>query len=314
MGSKKTTIQTSNETQKSAPPSWTMPGIDMASGMVIDQLKNTAPGTPYQGDFVAGADPTRVNASIGAYDAAAGKVGDIAALAEANMRDLYQPRDSNMLLQEAIKAAIDPVRKQLTEEILPGITNSALSSGAYTNDRALGVVPTVAIRNSDEAMQRIAAEMGYEGFQAEEDRRLQRARMLPELSNNVAKLFTSQGDIIGAGTTLDQMLRQGVIDNDLAKHQYGVTAPYERIAPAVQLLTALSGNWGEQSRTGESKTVEKTGGLGSVLQGALGVASMLGSVGAFGPIGAAAGAAGGAGGALGGAILPSHYATSKLFT
>lgn len=294
MGSKKTTTQNTNQTQTAAPPSWTLPGLQYAGNQVTNALQQNGSGPAYTGDFVATMDPARVAAQVAAYDRAATEVGGLAEFSQQQMQEMFQPRDMSAELDAAISAAIDPVYRQLQEQVLPGITNSALASGAYTNDRALGVVPQTAIRDATENAQRLAATMGYEGLQAEEDRRLQRGAMLPELTNLVAQMFASRGDVMSAGTTLDQQLRQSMIDNNLARHNYDVNAPYERIAPAAQLLTMLSQGWGTNNMTGQSTTVEKTGGLGPMLQGVMGLGSMAASLGAFGPLGLAAGAAGGA--------------------
>lgn len=312
MGTKRTTSQTTNQTQTAAPPSWTLPGIQSASQMVTDAMKANAPGTPYGGNFVAAPDAARTNQQIAAYDQAAQRVGELGTFAEAQMRDLYAPRDSQALLQNAITASMDPVFKQLREVTLPGITNSALMSGAYSNDRALGVVPGQAIGQATESAQRIAAELGYQGFQADENRRLQAAGLLPSLANLSAQFATAPGDIMGAASGIEQQMRQQVINNELAKHEYGVNAPYERIAPAVQLLQALSQNWGTQTMNGRSVTQEKTSGLGPILQGALGLGMGAASLGAFGPLGAMAPAvAGAAASAAGPAGVP--VVVSDLF-
>lgn len=288
MGSKKKQTTTTNQTQTAAPPAWTLPGFEIAGKAVTDALAGPRVA-PYAGDFVAGMDPARLAAQIAAYDAASGTVGELGGFADAQLRDLFAPRDSQALLQEAIKASIEPTFRQLREQTLPGIRNSALASGAYTNDRALGVVPENAIRNATESAQRIGAELGYQGFQAEEDRRLDRAGMLPGLANLVAQMTSARGDLLGMGTQLEQGNRQAGLDNAIARHDYAVGAPYESISPAAQLLALLSGNYGTQTSDGKQTTVQKTSGLGPILQGALGVASAAAGLGAFGPLGTAAG-------------------------
>lgn len=299
MGTKKTTKTTENSTRTNAPPAWTLPGLTSAGDAVTAAMQAAiANPTPYAEEFVAGMDPGRVSNQVQAYDAAGQTAEDMGGFAKSAMERLFAPQDSSKLLQDAITASIHPVFQQLMERTLPGITNSALQSGAYTNDRALGVMPQTAIRDATESAQRIGAQMGYDGFQAEQDRNLQKTAQLPALTNLVAQMAASRGDLMGMGTTLDQTLRQQMLDNAKAKHDYSIGAPYESIGPAAQLLSLLSGNYGTQTSNGTSKTVEKTGGMGSVLQGALGLASMAGSLGAFGPLGGAVGAAGGAGGAV----------------
>jgi hypothetical protein len=316
MSTKKKTTQTSNQTQTAAPPAWTLPGLT-AGGNAVTAAMNAALANPqpYTGEFVAGMDPGRVAAQTAAYDTAAGTAGDMGTFARQALEKMFAPVDSGKLLQDAITASIHPVFQQLTEQTLPGITNSALQSGAYTNDRALGVLPTEAIANATESAQRIGAELGWEGFQAEQNRNLERTAQLPALTNLVAQMASARGDLLGMGTTLDQQLRQETINNERARHDYNIGAPYESISPAAQLLAMLSGNYGTQTSNGTQTTVQKTSGLGPILQGALGLASAAGSLGAFGPLGGVAGAAGAAPAAINNipAAIAKMQGASQLF-
>lgn len=322
MSTKKTTKTTSNQTQTNAPPAWTLPGLQAAGGRVSDALAGPAPAA-YTGDFVAVPNQDRVNQNIALTDQlgtrAAGFGDQVAGamnqLGQVNTPDAWVAGDGTAELNAAVKAGIDPVFKQLMEQTLPGITNSALSSGAYGNSRALGVVPGQAINAANESAQRIGAQLAFENFQRSQDRSLsawgtkegldstafdqqtQRLGMLPGMANDAMALYASQADLFGAGTQMDAAQRQAIINNNLARHDYNVRQPYEGLDIASSLLAQLSGNYGTQTGNANSTTVEKTGGLGPILQGAIGIGSMAASMGAFGPLGGAAGAAGGAAGA-----------------
>lgn len=313
MGSKKTTTQTQNSTNTNAPPTWTLPGLQIAGNAVTEALRANEGGAQYGGDFVAQADQDRVATQIGLYDNASNTAGQLAQSSQDYVQNFFAPRDDNMLLQEAITASLDPVYRNLQERVLPGITNSALMAGAYSNDRALGVVPGEAIRDTQEEAARLAASMGYAGYQAEQDRQIQRAGMLPTLTNLIGSLTGAQADLYGMGTAFGQQNTQTGLDNDIARHQYGVSAPYERIAPAAQLLAMLSQNWGTQTGNSESTTTQRTSGLGPILQGAMGIASMAAGLGAFGPMAGAAGAAGSGAAAAAPAMVQPWPTASNVF-
>src|SRR5690242_14999800 len=81
-GSKQTTKSNSttntNQTQTSAPPTWTMPGIATASNDVLTALNNL-PTTHYTGPMVATMDPATLAAIQGAWTNTAGLAGQLSA-------------------------------------------------------------------------------------------------------------------------------------------------------------------------------------------------------------------------------------------
>lgn len=308
MGSKKKSTTKSSGTATSTAPNWTLPGYQQA-GQLLQQAIAMPRPDPYTGQFIAQMDPSRVAAQMAAYDQAAATSGSLGGQLQSYMDMLMQPRDAVGLQQEAIAASINPVFRQLQEQVLPGITNSALSSGAYTTDRALGVVPQQAIRDTSEEAARLAAQYGWEAFQADENRRLQLGQLLPQLASQIGLFSSAQGDLMGLGTQLGMQLGQGGIDEALAQHNYALQAPFEGLDIMGSLLQLLSGSYGTQTQKSQSKTVESTGGLGQVLQGAMGLASMAGGLGLFGPLGTAATAAMGSGGLGGGIAGPMNNVT-----
>lgn len=296
MSTKKKSTTTSNQTQTSAPPSWTMPGIENAAGRVTNILEQ-GPPPAYTGDFTAAPNAGLNQQIVDAFTGSATRAGETANFAQGQMEALFQPRDMRSELDAAITAAIEPTFRTLRERVLPGITNSALQSGAYSNDRAMGVLPQMAIREATENAQRIAATMGYEGLQAEENRRLQRASMLPELTDTIMRMDASRGDLLTRASDQDVALREAIINNNLAKHDYAVRQPYEGLDIATQLLAQLSGNYGTVNSQGKTSTVEKTSGLGPILQGALGLGMAVAGM-----------PGGGLGGLLGGAAQGAKVA------
>lgn len=230
-------------------------------------------------------------------------------------------------LNPAIEAATRPIYRQLTEQALPGIRSSADAAGAGSNTR-VGVLQAQALRDWQTQASDIAAEMAYKDYNDREARRLQaygidtnaalegfglatnrglgeaglnldRAKALPELTDSIMRLALSGGDILMQSDATRQAAEQARINNELARNQYEWQYPFQGLDVATQLLSQLSGNWGTTTSQGESKTVEKTGGLGAVAQGIMGAASLAAGLGAFGPMGAAMGGLGAAGGAAG---------------
>lgn len=307
MGSTKTTTQ--NGTQTSAPPSWTMPGISDVASRVTGALNNL-PGQKYVGDFVAQPNQGLTDQAIGAYTGAAGRVPGLIDTLSNSMAHIQAPRaydlGGNYDINPAIDAATRPLFQQLTQQTLPGIKSSSLDAGAYTGDRAMGVIPGHAIGEAAQHAQDLGATIGYQDYQDRENRRLQAygldqgndlqaAGMLPGLSQNIMQLATGAGDLYKGAADIGAAADQAGINNALAKNQYDYQYPFQGLDIASSLLQQLSGNYGTTTSTGT--TTEKTGGLGSVVQGLSGVAALAASLYSGGATG---GASSGAGGILGG--------------
>lgn len=271
MGSKSKQKTTSNQTTTAAPPSWTMPGISDAAARVTAALQQL-PGTKYEGQFNALPD------FGGAIDAYGRSATDSREMSDWTRGLVEDPRiDTRTGLLPAITAAIDPVQKQLLERTLPGIRSSALESGAYSGDRAMTMLPELAIRDANESMQRIAAEMGYRDLQANADRELGFMGMLPDLVDTIMRTSAGEGDLLKMAAGLGAEQDQAGINNDLARNQYEWMYPFQGLDIASNLLAQLSGGYGTTTSQGEQTVTQKTGGLGSIASGLLGAASLIGS-------------------------------------
>lgn len=291
MGSKKTTKQTSSSTQTNAPPSWTAPGLQEVASRVtagLDQI----PSTGYQGDFIAQPDGALVEQIAKAYQdsaALAAQMGGKVNLAGYDM-------GANAQTSGVIDAALHPVMRNLTENILPSIRSSSLDSGAYSGSRAMTTLPGQAIRDTNEAGQRLAAEISYKDYQDRENRRLQAYGIdqgnMPALMDTVMRMSASEGDLLAQAMGIKQAAGQNFIDNNLARDNYDLAQPFRGLDIATALLSQLSGNYGTQTGQSQSKTVEKTGGLGSVVQGLAGIAGMVaGGMSGLGGVGGLLGSA-----------------------
>lgn len=339
MGKKKTTT-TTNQTQTSAPPTWTAPGLADAAGRVTAGMSQI-PTTHYSGPMVATMDPQDLAAIQAAWRSTAGQSQDYAQMLDQwGMPLLQQGMDFSTSLpstayslaprqelDSVIAASIDPVQRQLMEQILPSITNSALMSGAYSGDRAMGVLPQTAIQDATDSMQRIAAQLGYEDYQNYENRRLaayqaetgaaqqnyaletqretaeavdrlQRLGLAPEYINSILRMGASSGDLLRMAAELEVANAQAGYDNAIAMDQYASQAPFMGLDTASTLLARLSGNYGTQNMNGTSTTTQSSPLIPQLIQGALGVGSMIaGFPGAGAALGGLVGAGGGAGAA-----------------
>lgn len=313
MGSKKTTTKT-NQTQTSAPPTWTAPGLEEAAARVTAGM-DLIPSEHYAGPMVATMDPSELAAIQAAWGATAQDATRLSGWMESLLPQIEQGMEfttalpSTMYnlaprqeLDAVINASIDPVRRQLMEQTLPNITSSALASGAYSGDRAMGVLPGEAIRQSDEAMQRIAAQLGYEDYQNYENRRLaafqattgasqqnyaletqrqaaeaadrlQRLGMAPEMVRSILHTGASAGDLLRMAAELEQSNLQLSYDNAVKTDQYASAAPFFGLDTASQLLAQLSGGWGTQTMQGKTTTTTKDP-VGQIMQGAMGAAQL----------------------------------------
>lgn len=334
MSSKKKTTQTTNQTSTSAPPSWTAGGLEATSGMVQSAL-GQIPTSHYSGQQVAYMSPEEQAAIQSAW-------GDTAALAGGytdwmgerlpTLSDMWDWQsqlptasfDMGSLqdVEPVIQAALNPVYRQLTEQILPGISNSSLQADAYSGDRAMGVLPTTALQNYSREAGDIATMIGYQNYQDYEARRLdawqsdqdrllagygletqrglgqnasQQQQMAAEADyiNSILKNSASVGDLLNMSSQLGVTNQQAMINDALAKDKYASYSPFMGLDQAAQLLALLSGDYGTQTMQGKSVTKEKTGGVGEWVKGAVGLGSLAASAFGLNPL-AAMGGAGGA--------------------
>lgn len=257
MGSNKSSTTNYSQTQSAAPPSWTMPGISDVANKVTQAVSQIPTN-----------DNTLSNQIIDSYTSSANRAAGLADTVQGVLPSLLN--QTNYDIQPVIDAALAPVYKQLTQQVLPGIKSSSLASGAYSGDRAMTVLPAMAISDYAKQAQDTAATIGYQDFLDKQNRQLQATSMLPDIVDTVMRMSSSGGDLLTRA--LDTQTQQAY-------------APFQGLDLATQLLTALSGGYGTQTGSGTSTTTQSSSGLGDVLQGAFGLASLAGGLGAFGPAG-----------------------------
>lgn len=289
-----------NETATNTPPSWAQPGLEEL-GRRITSIIPTVPGEQYTGDFLAppsgleGEMPGRYLdtadfmrsmslPAMGAVDASMmAPTFNMAGGPNVRSFGQYDPTG----VQSVIEAAMQPAFRQLTEQVLPGMASSGLASGSYGGTRNAATVPGQAIRDTMGEVSRMATQIGYQDFSDFENRNLQaygldterglgtantltqRLSQFPELMNTVLRLQTGATDTEASAAAYDRTLRQNEIDNQLAQFDYGVRYPYQGLDVAAALLGQIANPWGTRTSTGTS--TQSSGGLGQLLQGAMGL-------------------------------------------
>lgn len=134
-------------------------------------------------------------------------------------------------LMSAMEAAIQPVMRQLTDQILPGIRSSAIESGAYSGDRAMMVLPQEALAETGRRASEITQGLAYEGYQQDQNRDLQAWQVFEQQLGQAAEQMNAarnQQYGIGQaaatanfGTMTDAALRSAGMENDFGLGLYG---------------------------------------------------------------------------------------------
>lgn len=197
-------------------------------------------------------------------------------------------------MDAAVRAAVDPVYRNLTENLLPSLQSSAIESGAYGGTRAMNVLPSQTIADANREMMNLAAGMRYQDF-VEQQQRQQAAYGLgtqrglgeaevmtgrygltPDLLDSIMRMSGGAAELAAAGGQAETGNRQAQIDNALQQFQYQMNRPFMGYDVATDLLTRIGQGYGTTTghSTGSQTTVEKTGGLAPILGAALGAASM----------------------------------------
>ena len=313
MGSKKKTTETTNQTQTSAPPSWAEPTMIDLAGQIQNAVNQVRQVPAYTGDFVALPGALQ-NAVPGAYLDAAHMAQSLVpqaqqALSAAGVMPTYDVSGAQLQpalqgfaagnpggMDAAIRAAIDPAYKALTEQVLPGLASSGIESGAYGSSRALTALPELAVRDFGQTAANLAAQMRYQDYTDTANRMLQgytaatsrglgeadvltqRLGLTPDLLDAIMRMSGGAAELQAQGAAVDQANRQASIDNAMQRYQYQVNQPFMGYDVATDLISRLANGYGTQTLNGTTTTVQKTGGLAPIIGGALGAAMGLASL------------------------------------
>jgi len=210
---------------------------------------------------------------------------------------------TNPTLQGMIEASTRPVTERLTREILPGIDQNAMMDNAFGGDRA-ALTRGQAAGDWAEAAGDIASGINYDNYNRERQAQLNAAQTYQQgLQAEMAlpQMMMALGD---QQRSLDQM----PIDNALMLRALNEQLAFAGLGQGATIMNSLpfvgQQTQGTTNSTGTSTetTQTKQNPLTSLVQGGLGVGSMMAGLG-WNPFGAAAGAAGGVGGGMSNAML-----------
>lgn len=301
MGSR-TTVRT-NETSRNDPPSWAQPGLSELGGRITSIIP-TMPGPRYGGDFIAPAS--------GFEQGIPGRLTDTANFARGMTMPALGAMAQNQqgpsfgmtggpqvgqfggydptAIRPVIDSAMQPIFRQLREQVLPSLQSSAIESGAYGGNRAMDVLPGMAIADATRTAGELASGLAYQDFSDFQNRNLQaygldterglgtgnqltqRLALFPDLLDTVMRTQTGATDIETQAASYDRALRQQEIDNTLAQFDYDVRYPFQGLDVAAALLGNLAAPWGTRTTTGSQ--TQSSGGLGQFLQGGMGLGMM----------------------------------------
>lgn len=192
----------------------------------------------------------------------------------------------NPFLQQRVDEAIQPIVQQLTESILPGITQGfqlaghrggasggVEGKGAGTRGDAF---QQLALRNFGDQASETAGQIAFQDFTGAQGRQVAAAQLLPQL----LALETAGPQLQGQVGSQQRQLSQG--QQDIQDQEQFLEPQF------LQMIAGLLGNPLEMSRT-QTSSGGSGGGLGGLLKSGLGIASTIaglpgiGSV--FGPVG-----------------------------
>ena len=135
-----------------------------------------------------------------------------------------------------MSALSNQMKSQLTGSVLPGIRQSMVEYQPGGSSRG-DLVQSQAIAAANQQMLNKAAEMYGGAYQGAQDRATQWGSMYPSIMGAPLSMYGALGDV-GAE---QRGMQQEAIDRDMAKYQYGATAPQQQLA---NYMSMISGDYG----------------------------------------------------------------------
>lgn len=275
-GNKQTTEKTTTDTSKTADPmaAGFFPGLYSAGQGALDKSQ----ATPVPQNFVAGPTGNQQNAismMLGAapgMDAVANPLRDMASKVASGY---FLDPSNDPTFAGAAGAAINPITRQLREQILPGITHSGLVAGgtgtgpsAFSGSRT-GLDVSRALSDWEGKAGDITAGMANASRNAG-------LALIPQaggMATAANQLALAPSQVTGQAGTQQQNWDQGALDNLLKRYETNVNAPWAGLQPFANLLT--TGGFNKSASTSEKVTTPPDANLYTqLLQGGLGVAGM----------------------------------------
>lgn len=193
---------------------------------------------------------------------------------------MYLDPATNPTLTGMVDASMRPITEQLTRQILPGIDQNAIMDNAFGGDR-VALARGQAVGDWAEASGDIASKIYYDNYNRERQIQL----MAPELfaAGYGAEMMVPQG--YAQMGDYQRGLDQIAIDSDLMRRALNEQIAFAGIPQAMSIFGAMpyvgQNTTGTTTNTGTTMTEQysKANPLTSLIQGGLGIGSMLAGLG-----------------------------------
>ena len=198
---------------------------------------------------------------------------------------------TNIGTEDAVNAYLNPVKKQLQEQIIPTLQGQAIKDGAYGGSRYFNELGTQIDQNYTQKAADIAAQIGYGEQVRLDDQRFQNftnnQALLPELMKleqaaalTAPELATSgvnqqllPSSLLSSAGQAEQLFNQDVLDQAYQQYLLDIAGPFAGLDQYASIVAGVPMG-GTSTTTG---TAARPSGGSSFLSGALG-----GGLGAYG--------------------------------
>lgn len=264
---------------------------------------------PFPGQLTPSVQPLTLEALAGQEDIARGVIGSNIGQESQDLAARFSSGDfldirNNVPLQNAIQATIEPVFRQFSDVVLPGINTAAFEAGATGGSREAGALAQASQRSLESALN-LSANLAFPEFQRQQAFQI----AAPEIQAAGIGAELLPFGLLESVAQQRRGLESEQIAEAVARFSEEQAAPFRPLEPLSALLTGA--NLGTDRTSDISNTFNEASFSQQLIAGLFGGASFLNagsSAGLFGPAGLSglfgAGLAG-AGATVGSAGLPA---------
>ena len=200
---------------------------------------------PYKGDYVAGPVDAQYGAATSLLDAAPGLasgVDNLRSMADRISSGEFLSAD-NPILQGGIEGSLNPIKRTLMNEIMPGVTDQSIRAGAFggTGD---AFANTEVLNNFADTSSNLAGKMTLDWF----NQRFPELFQAPGLYDAANKFAVAPSQAMMQAGDYQQKLAQDILNNKLAKRE----GKWTDLSNASNIYS----QGGYKSGTGSSTTTE----------------------------------------------------------
>lgn len=265
------------QTTVTEPPSFMIPYIRQLLGEA-DYLYRNQPLQYFPGETVAGFNPAELAAQQSALQTAGNLEGQNAQLQQSLQYGLNGAMDvrNNPYFQSAVQAAINPIKWNLQDEILPGVASGAGGAGQYGGTRQ-GIAEGLAISRANQQMVDAAARMGSDAYNQGQETYIRSLALAPTLQQSQMLPIQLRGQV-------GQQIRdyqQALIDSQIDRFNFEQNEPYNRLGLYQNFIGGQYG--GQSTSTGHAAQASSGQRLAGAAAAGLGTYGMMSAIPAMGP-------------------------------